>query len=143
MTDDVEPPHTSYVLWYCPRSGSNLACDLLRFTERAGDPHELFSPIRVLNFLRHYEVDDHGEAQQALWNAGTTAGVFGMKSQMINPNYGFVLDTLKQFPGADALEDDEAKLWSNAFPNCHHIAVTRRNKVRQAVSWFRATASKE
>jgi len=140
---DVGAPHTSFVLWYSPRSGSNLLCDLLRFTERAGDPHELFSPIRVLNLLRHYEVDNHSDAQRVLWQTGTAGGVFGMKCQMINPNYGFVVEALKQFPGAETCEDDQAALWNNAFPNCHHIAVTRRNKVRQAVSWYRATASKE
>lgn len=139
---EIERPHTSYVIWYCPRSGSNLLCDLLRTTGHAGDPHELFSPIRVLNLLRHYEAEDHAEAQRVLWQAGTKDGVFGMKCQMINPIYGFVIDALREFPGADDCSD-EAELWDNAFPNCHHIAVTRRNKVRQAVSWFRATKSKE
>lgn len=135
-------PHTSYVIWYCPRSGSNLLCDLLRFTERAGDPNEHLSSVKALNLLRHYQVSDHAAAQQAIWDAGTRTGVFGMKCQMINPNMRIVTDILRQFPGGkDA--DGTAELWNTAFPNCRHIALTRRNKVRQAVSWFRATVSKE
>jgi LPS sulfotransferase NodH len=34
--------------------------------------------------------------------------------------------------------DLDWSLWSDLFPHCTHIFLTRRNKVRQAVSWWKA-----
>jgi trehalose 2-sulfotransferase len=140
--DGTEPPDVSYVLWYSPRSGSNLVCDAMRFTGCAGDPQELLSTNKILNLLAHYQVRSYADAQRALWRAGIRGGVFGMKCQMFDPDFSRIVSTLRQFPGGESI-DGMAALWSNAFPNCHHVAVTRRNKVRQAVSWYRATVSKE
>jgi trehalose 2-sulfotransferase len=36
-----------------------------------------------------------------------------------------------------------AHLWEKAFPNGRHIFMTRRNKVRLAVSWWKAIQSDE
>jgi len=140
--ENATPPDVSYVLWYSPRSGSNLLCDALRFTGSAGNPEELLSTNKILNLLPHYKVGTYADAQRALWQAGGQAGVFGMKCQMSEPDFSWITAALRRFPGGDHIEG-MAELWSNAFPNCHHIAVTRRNKVRQAVSWYRATVSKE
>ena len=34
-------------------------------------------------------------------------------------------------------------IWANTFPNGRHISMTRRNKVRLAVSWWKAIQSQE
>ncbi|MEN0006653.1 MAG: Stf0 family sulfotransferase, partial [Bacteroidota bacterium] len=34
--------------------------------------------------------------------------------------------------------DNHELIWSEIFPNAKHIYLTRRNKVRQAVSWWKA-----
>lgn len=138
----VEPPDLSYVIWYTGRSGSNLLCDALRFTAAAGNPEQYFSPIAILNLFSHYGVSSHAEVQQEVWRRGTTAGVFGMKCQMMNPVMSHIIAALRAFPGGEAASS-EAALWANAFPGCRHIYLTRRNKVRQAVSKFRATMSRE
>lgn len=40
--------------------------------------------------------------------------------------------------GMPADQADGETFWAEVFPNCQHIFLTRRNKIRQAVSWWRA-----
>src|SRR5690606_40803478 len=42
-----------------------------------------------------------------------------------------------------AEETSRPRIWESAFPNHRHVFMTRRNKVRLAVSWWRAIQSGE
>jgi trehalose 2-sulfotransferase len=43
----------------------------------------------------------------------------------------------------DAHDPDGREAWAALFPACKHVFMTRRNKVRLAVSWWRAIRSGE
>lgn len=109
----------------------NLA---LSSTGVAGNPSEWL----------HFQYKDPAtlkrEDLEQIWESGTTPnGVFGLK-------IGFeqiwidTFRTLLELPQ----HASRAEVWSTAFPNCSkHIYMTRRNKVRLAVSWWRAIVSGE
>lgn len=41
------------------------------------------------------------------------------------------------------VDPDGRKAWAAVFPECKHVFMTRRNKLRLAVSWLRAIRSQE
>jgi LPS sulfotransferase NodH len=127
-------PKLSYTIWFSQRTGSTLLNQALASTGVAGNPSEWLH-------------DDHkdpdtftSEDLERIWQYGTTSnGVFGLK---IN----FEQRWIDAFRAMLELPDHatRAEVWSTAFPNCSkHIYMTRRNKVRLAVSWWRAIVSGE
>lgn len=96
------------------------------------------------NLLDKYQLDSYGELQQHLWQLGTTPnGVFGVKTGAYNPYFRNLIDAFKQFPGCNTELNNPVEIWHNTFPNCKHIYMTRRNKVRLAVSWWKAIQTQE
>lgn len=127
-------PALSYTIWFSQRTGSTLLNKALASTGIAGDPCEW------LHFQNNDPATFKREDLDRIWERGTTPnGVFGLK---INFEQRWIdafrtMFELKQ-------EVSRAEVWSNAFPNCtKHIYMTRRNKVRLAVSWWRAIVSGE
>ncbi|BBH23282.1 hypothetical protein Back11_46270 [Paenibacillus baekrokdamisoli] len=130
----MDQPKQSYTIWFSQRTGSTLLNKALASTGVAGDPCEWL----------HFQYQDPAtlklEDLEQLWRLGTTPnGVFGLK---IN----FEQRWIDAFRAMFELPQDtsRAEVWSTAFPNCNkHIYMTRRNKVRLAVSWWRAIVSGE
>lgn len=139
-------PKLSYTIWFSQRTGSTLLCRALQSTGIAGKPGEwlnCYTPSDF-NLLDKYQLRNYAELQQRLWQLGTTSnGVFGLKVAVFEPYFSKILDTFKQFPGCDSKANNRVEIWNNAFPNCKHIYITRRNKVRLAVSWWKAIQSQE
>lgn len=136
-------PTACYTIWYTPRSGSNLLCDALTSTGVAGTPEQLLSAHETFNLLAKFGVRDATSLQQAIWDAGMgDNGVFGLRCQQYEPYFTHMLGYLAQFPGCPP-DATPAEIWEHAFPGTVHIHLTRRNKVRQAVSWFKATQNQE
>jgi LPS sulfotransferase NodH len=82
--------------------------------------------------------------QIKLWKLGSTPNnVFGFKYGMSEPHFSSLLETFRQFPGCNGRPCDRGEVWENAFPNGKHIFMTRRNKVRLAVSWWKAIQTQE
>lgn len=134
-------PKLSYTIWFSQRTGSTLLCQALTSTEIAGKPSELMSND---NLLTKYQLNNYVELQKRLWQLGSTSNqVFGVKTGIYNPYLHNLLDTLKKFPGYNPQSKNPVEIWENAFPNCKHIYMTRRNKVRLAVSWWRAIQTQE
>ena len=139
-------PKLSYAIWFSQRTGSTLLCRALQSLEIAGKPSEWLSCYNPPDFslLEKYQLDNYAELQQRIWQLGTTPnGVFGIKGGIFEPYFGKIIQTLKQFPGCNPHTDNRVEIWHNAFPNCKHIYMTRRNKVRLAVSWWKAIQSEE
>lgn len=135
-------PTVSYVIWYAPRSGSNLLCDALTSTGVAGRPEQYLSADSTFNLFGKYGVDNRQALLEAIWAKGTTPnGVFGLRCQMYEPYFENVLSYLAGTPGALDPACNRAEIWNAAFPNCRHILLSRRNKFRQAVSWAKARQS--
>jgi trehalose 2-sulfotransferase len=160
--------HTSYLICSTPRTGSSLLCDALTGTGVAGRPEEYFQfrartgyPRRPQEYFEgaddpeifdilgprtrveedeaRYDPSRFERYEQYLeWavRAGTTPnGVFGAKVMWGYFN-GFVTGLRWALPRRQRLAVPE--LVQSVFPNLTYIAVSRRDKVRQAVSLWRA-----
>jgi LPS sulfotransferase NodH len=115
-------PRISYLVCSIPRSGSNLLCGLLWGTGVAGAPTELFHPDFMRMLERHWGVETTAEyVQQLLARKTGPNGVFGAKVHwgQYHPLFG----------ATDPRQ---------VLPNLELIYITRRDHVRQAVSWVRA-----
>ena len=133
-------PKISYTIWFSQRTGSTLLCKALQSTGIAGKPSEWLS---TTNLLDKYRLDSYTELQQRLWKLGSTAnGVFGVKTGAYEPYFSQIISIFKQFPGCNC-QANRVEIWQNALPNCKHIYMTRRNKVRLAVSWWKAIQTQE
>jgi len=130
----MKHPTLSYTIWFSQRTGSTLLNKGLASTGMAGDPGEW---LHYQN--RHPETLTREDLEQ-IWQNGTTPnGVFGLK---INFEQRWIDAFRKMFELPE--ETSRAEVWSTAFPNCtKHVYMTRRNKIRLAVSWWRAIVSGE
>jgi trehalose 2-sulfotransferase len=135
-------PGASYTIWFTQRTGSTLLCKALESTGIAGNPREWFScPPDLLNT---FHKDNYSELQDYLWKLGTTSnGVFAINYSFYEPHFSQLIETLRKFPACPAAAKTRKDVWENIFPNHRHIFMTRRNKVRLAVSWWRAIQSGE
>lgn len=141
--DQYIKPELSYTIWFSQRTGSTLLCRALQSLDIAGKPSEWLYSQTSLDLLNKYQLNNYVELQQKLWQLGTTPnGVFGVKMGACEPYLSRIINTLKQFPGCDS-QFNRVEVWHNALPNCKHIYMTRRNKVRLAVSWWKAIQSQE
>ncbi len=137
-------PKLSYTVWFSQRTGSTLLGKALESTGIAGKPNEWLNIPGEQDILEYYGVDNPAELQSHLWRLGSTPNsVFGLKFGPYEPYFSKILDTLRQFPGCPPVVYPRASVWQHAFPECRHIFMTRRNKVRLAVSWWKAIQTQE
>ncbi|MFL5661688.1 MAG: Stf0 family sulfotransferase [Ktedonobacteraceae bacterium] len=158
-------PHTSYLICATPRCGSTLLCEALINTGLAGQPKEYFEHLRQTGQPRrpqeyfladsaiacqlgdYSRLDDEAKLSECYLGSaysaylaqvieeGTTPnGVFGAKVM-----WGYLDDFISNLRGIPGYQELPAPdLLSTIFPNLCYIWATRRNKVRQAVSLWRA-----
>jgi LPS sulfotransferase NodH len=160
-------PTLSYLVCATPRSGSTLLCDLLEQTAVAGRPeeyfealrhsgrprrpHEYFDPERHANIVERLafrEMPDRDPTPNALWDPErydrylawaleqgmTPNGVFGAKLM-----WGYLGDfaqLLRSIEGMAGLPIPE--LLDRSFPGLRYVRITRTDKIRQAVSLWKA-----
>ncbi|MFN8164297.1 MAG: Stf0 family sulfotransferase [Solirubrobacterales bacterium] len=160
-------PHRSYLVCATPRSGSTLVCHALEETGVAGRPEEYFEALRHSGRRRRPEeyflgvkdqsIRDHlGERaigsepppRSPLWSraaydrylewafeAGTTPnGTFGAK--LMWGYFGDFVSLLRNVPEYRDLP--LAELLPRVFPELTFVRVVRANKLRQAVSLWKA-----
>ncbi len=161
-------PVRSYLVCATPRSGSTLVCQALKATRVAGTPEEYFeallhswqgSPsgglLRAAWMIGRSSITwasagsaDDPPPRSPLWSrtaydrylewameAGTTPnGVFGAK--LMWGYFGDFVSLLRNVPRYRDLP--LAELLPDAFPNLTFIRVVRADKVRQAVSLWKA-----
>jgi LPS sulfotransferase NodH len=131
-------PHISYVICATQRSGSSLLCESLKNTGLAGMPEEYFlngEGWEGGEWAHQNGVISRSDYLRLVFEKGTTPnGVFGTKVMW---NYfPTMLKSLREFPEYERMEP--AQLMASLFTNVQYIWITRRDKVRQAVSWARA-----
>jgi LPS sulfotransferase NodH len=132
-------PKLSYTIWFTQRTGSQLLCRALQGTGIAGKPDEWLH-----SWLENQRSGTPAELQTKLWKNGSTAnGVFALKQGFYEPNFSQLLEVFRTFPDCPPHEPNRIRIWEHAFPNHRHIFMTRRNKVRLAVSWWKAVQTKE
>ena len=160
-------PRLSYLVCATPRSGSTLLCRALDETGVAGHPEEYFEALRqsglprrpreyfdpdrhanIVERLAFREMPDGRGRPNALWHPdtydrylawalreGTTPnGVFGAKLM-----WGYLGDFAQLLRGIDGMAGlTIPDLLERAFPGLRYIQITRQDKVRQAVSLWKA-----
>jgi LPS sulfotransferase NodH len=155
----------SYLVCATQRSGSTLLCELLGATGVAGRPEEFFEAVRATGLPPHpgdylaglprtgvgirddltpaqapvYSslkgIDDYRRHLERTFAWGTTGnGVFGAKLMWNQlPELRALAGELPEFSGLQT-----AQLLERLFGGPRYIWVSRRDKVRQAVSLWRA-----
>jgi LPS sulfotransferase NodH len=134
-------PRRCYVVCAIPRSGSNLLTDGLHATRRAGRPKQFFLPKYEPQFVATHSLDP---------NAGFAAYIRGITSATVTSNevFGFKLmswyldDFLARLRKTSVFGDNgttDLELLLSAFPRLQFIHISRRHKLRQALSKARAT----
>jgi LPS sulfotransferase NodH len=129
-------PRLAYLVCATHRSGSNLLCQLLWHTGRAGFPQEVFSPTRMGPISEQHglgvdaEKDFRGYLDALVAQRQTRNGVFGAKIMWTH------LDGLCGRLGA-ARERPFAALEA-ALPGSRYVWMRRRDSVRQAISMVKA-----
>jgi trehalose 2-sulfotransferase len=160
-------PMLSYLVCATPRSGSTLLCHALDQTGVAGHPEEYFEALRrsglprrpreyfdpdrhanIVERLAFREMPDGAAKPSPLWHPdtydqylawaleqGTTAnGVFGAKLM-----WGYLGDFAELLRGIEGMAGRTLpELLGRAFPGLRYIQITRQNKIRQAVSLWKA-----
>ena len=137
-------PRRCYVICAVARSGSNLLSDGLRDTSRAGRPNHFFLPSSEVQFRPKYrfaaDVDFATYVRGVVKKTATSNEVFGFK--LMAWYLDEFLARLRQtgaFGGAGA--PDLEMLWA-AFPRLRFLQITRREKLRQAISKARAVQTR-
>jgi LPS sulfotransferase NodH len=160
-------PERSYLVCATPRSGSTLVCQALKETGVAGRPEEYFEALlqtgrprrpeqyfigvddqSILDHLDQLGRSDDLPPRSPLWSrsaydrylewvfdVGTTPNrVFGAKLM-----WGYFGDFISLLRNIPAYRDASlAELLPTVFPNLSFVRVVRANKVRQAVSLWKA-----
>lgn len=122
----------SCVICATPRTGSSLLCEGLTRTGVAGKPAEYFH-----NFDESRQHWESGKdfIKDITRRGSTRNGVFGIKVLMTTILGGLPHKLADCIPDCRAdLRLDE--ILSELFPNVHYVWITRRDKIRQAISWF-------
>lgn len=136
----MNPPKQSYIIWFTPRTGSTYVSELLAATGHMGTPGELFNIGPDTSLAKTYQVHSYESLVQGLWERGSSPnGVFGVKFSLYHEVWAQIvkeIHELKREPLPSATY--EGQFLGEIFPNCKHIYLTRRNKIRQAVSWWKA-----
>jgi len=133
-------PRRCYLICGIARSGSNLLSDGLRDTGRAGRPNQFFLPRSEPQFRAAHSFADEmpfADYVRAIVEKTVTSNeVFGFKLM------AWYLDAFLrrlretgEFGGPDA---SDLQMLAAAFPQLRFLRITRRDKVRQAISKARA-----
>lgn len=127
----------SYRIWFSQRNGSTLLSLALERTGVAGKPKELFNIADDETMCSHYSVDSFDALKEKLWSHGSTPnGIMAVKNCLHTSHYAKIMAELKELKQQTSIPDEV--IWEELFPNCKHIFMTRRNKLRQSVSWWKA-----
>lgn len=133
-----------YTIWFSQRNGSSLLCEGLKSTGVLGKPDELFTIQPDEKLINKYKATDYQNLQDIIYNLGSSPnGVFGVKTNGPLKEDDPLIAELSKLPNVGKDTRSNYLVWESLFPNCKHIFLTRRNKVRQAVSWWKAIVTKE
>ena len=132
----------SCIICCLPRSGSWLLAEALNNTTVVGQPEEYFRPDHTHLWNQRWGLAPQGPYDEyidaALEYSTTDNGVFSAKFHWYQ--FAWFLDQLRDLQPADTVIGD-ADLIAAALPNPAYIYLTRTDKARQAISYWRAGRS--
>lgn len=139
----VAPPRLTYVICTLPRSGSWLLSEGLGSTSVAGNPREWFNTIQEQHERAQWRLNHPSDLSFANYlslvrSRGTTRnGICGIKL-----HYYQFTDLAKKLASVPGLRDlTLADRMSRVFPNVRYVWLTRRDKARQAISYYLASST--
>ena len=130
----------SYAVCTNPRSGSWLLCDGLASTSIAGNPREWFNNTEERAQRSQWDISQFSRPIYSLYIdhvrelATTPNGVLGIKL-----HYYQFAELPSKLSGLDEYRHlSSAELLPLLFPHLRYVWLRRRDKVRQAISYYRA-----
>lgn len=124
----------AYVVCTTPRTGSGVLGEALWQSGVAGRPDEYFNRATAREYMTAWRVGDpHRYVDAVLAHATTANGVLGMKlmaEQLPSLARSLGARSRDPFAGLDAL--------AARLPRVTWIVLTRRDRVRQAISYWKA-----
>ena len=137
---DGPHPTTTYIICTNPRSGSWLLSEGLTATSIAGNPREWFNIQQEQATRAQWRIDNQTDLTfegylKAVQQKGMTSnGVWGVKLHHFQ-----LADLPNRFPVRSGWSDlAPSDLLSKMFPDAKYVWLTRRDKVRQAISLYLA-----
>ncbi len=131
-------PNISYLICATHRTGSTLLCEALKNTGIAGQPEEYFWREYEILWQQRWETSSYSDyLDKVLQYATTPNGVFGAK--VMYAYFDDFVNKMRQIQGYVDLRTHE--LISTFLVNPRYIWIRRRDKVRQAVSLYKAVQS--
>jgi trehalose 2-sulfotransferase len=128
---------TAYFICASPRTGGSLLCEALESTGLAGKPQEYFEPTTDPEWFERVGACSYAEYFTKVLSYGSSSnGIFGAK--VIWPQFEDLTATLRSIHGGGI---SDAELLRRTFPGLRYILLTRRDKLRQAISYDRAIRS--
>jgi LPS sulfotransferase NodH len=125
---------TCYLVLATPRSGSTLLGQGLQASGLAGDPKEFFGH-KMSSWMERWSTPTLTAYVARLSQARATPnGVFGAK--LLYRQLVHLQNLARREPELENLPLPE--ILHRLFPDLHLVWVTREDKVRQAISWFKA-----
>ncbi len=132
-------PKISYWIWFTPRTGSTLLCKGLESTGVAGKPGEFFDLPEENSLSNYHHVNTYEALWEKLWRESVTPnGILGVKYSLYRSSYDKLAGEIISLRNLTGITPLDWQVWSDLFPDCRHIFLSRRNKVRLAVSWWKA-----
>ncbi|MCI5151125.1 MAG: hypothetical protein D3916_17370 [Candidatus Electrothrix sp. MAN1_4] len=111
-------------------------------TELAGWPEEYFLEENMSSWKKQWDTSTFQEYLGRVLQEGATENeVFGAKIMMGSGYFEYFTGKLRTLPDCKEKDTSSSEMMDSVFPNLHYIWVTRRNKVLQAISWWRAIQS--
>lgn len=149
----IKSEQISYLICTIPRSGSNWLCDLLRNTGFAGVPREYFYMDDLKNRLHDMfknskrdifhgvNIDDINEYLNAInLAAKTDNNVFGVK--IMSAHFKDLIQNIRtNHITLNGPYLSSPEIIESIFPNPKYIRLLRRDKVKQAISYYKAHQS--
>lgn len=132
----MNSPKLSVFILASHRSGSSFLCDLLRNTQVCGNPTEYFMHYQGVSYQNWDLSDYNGYLKRIINETQTPNHVFSVKLMTgMDGIYGMVK---RLFPKWKGDYRDKFPAVCQLFPHLKCIYLTRRNKIAQAVSWYKA-----
>lgn len=133
----VPTPRRTVILWMSQRVGSTMLAQALEDTTLVGRPQEWLNAKDGEALLSKHGVSDVHALREELWTQGTTAnGVLGLKHGFVTYRDAAFMRLFRDL--VETSDPTGREIWEAVFPNPVHIFMTRRDKVRLAVSWWRS-----
>ena len=132
-------PKQSFWIWFTPRTGSTFLCKSLEGTGIAGKAGEFLNLQDGVSLQEHYDIQTYDDLKSRFWEMGMSKnGVMGMKYSLYHKSYEALCGEVKQLIGRSEVQQFDWSIWEDIFPNCQHVFISRRNKLRLVVSWWKA-----